>query len=122
MEHTKGPWEVRDVSQAWMTILGNEQWNGDKAIIGTVLPTEHPFMGRTPEQLANGRLIAAAPELLEACHRVTQQLLDLHAAIVDQHLEGCFVDDSIDMLSEGRTAIEHADAAICTAEEGDSRS
>ena len=70
------------------------------------------------ERVANARLIAASPALLAACRGISQQLRDLHAAIADQGLEGRFVDDSINMISEGRTAIESADAAIAAATGG----
>jgi hypothetical protein len=57
----------------------------------------------------------AIQELIAALDAVTQQLSDLHAAICDQELEDHFVDDSINMLSEGGTAIEQARAALAKA-------
>jgi hypothetical protein len=60
----------------------------------------------------------AVPDLLAALEAVTQQLADLHAAIADQGLSGQFVDDSINMMSEGQTAIESARAALVKARSG----
>ena len=68
-KHTPGPWEAREVSQNWIEILASD------LVIGTVLPTQYVSLGRSPEQQANARLIAAAPELLEALHA----MLDEHA-------------------------------------------
>jgi hypothetical protein len=60
MEHTPGPWE-------------NHKWNSDEhqisALGGTVALVSHSHSLISDEQAdANARLIAAAPELLEACN------------------------------------------------------
>ena len=54
----------------------------------------------------------AVKPLVEALERTTQQLVDLHAAIVDQGIEHRFIDDSVNMMSEGATAIDSARAAL----------
>lgn len=75
-----------------------------------------------PQSEAHARRIAQAVNshdaLVAACRAVRQQLIDLHAAIADQEITSRFVDDSIDMLSDGRTAIDAADAALAAAEKG----
>jgi len=70
---------------------------------------------------ADAALIVAAVNsrdaLVAACRAVRQELDDLHLAIADQGIEARFIDDRVNMLSEGRTAIERADAALALAGE-----
>lgn len=57
-KHTRGPWEVRENSDSDVFIMA-----GDDLIA--------EVEGNWPEpSRANGRLIAAAPDLLEACEAV----------------------------------------------------
>lgn len=66
-QHTRGPWELRPDDMGGLSSL--------------VFPAEqpHPVAGVTGyysgngERLANARLIAAAPELLEALQRLSAQ-------------------------------------------------
>lgn len=98
-QHTAGPWRPEKA--------------GVYDANGQCVCRRHPEAER--EWTANARLIAAAPALLAACEAATQQLVDLHAAIADMELGGRFVDDSINMLSEGQTAITAARAALALA-------
>lgn len=59
---TPGPWEYRD---------GGTNWNG----IGPVSSTA--WICRIPENDANARLIAAAPELYDQCKRFEKVLSEL---------------------------------------------
>ncbi len=72
--------------------------------------------GNMDENEANKALIVRAvnchDRLVEALRGVSRELNDLHAAIADQGLADRFVDDSINMISEGQTAIEQARAAL----------
>jgi len=61
------------------------------------------------------RLTAERDALAAALEAVTQQLTDMHAAIHDQRIESRFIDDSINMLSEGQTSIARARAALASA-------
>ena len=61
MKHTKGPWKLED---------GNEIWNQNTRVATIV--TSHPY--HEVNSSANARLIAAAPELLEACRRILETL------------------------------------------------
>jgi hypothetical protein len=58
------------------------------------------------------KLRARNAELLSALKLTHARLADLHAAIRDQDLLSFFSDDSIDLISEGTTAIVAACAAI----------
>ena len=77
MEYTKGPWkaEYREGPKyrfdGWQ-VIEDTDFELSIAImpetIGGIKDTE----GRSPRQTANAHLIAAAPELLEACKYVVQ--------------------------------------------------
>lgn len=69
-KHTPGPWNINALSRK-MTITGNvHQVTDDKRFPTAFVPAwDAPAKGEidgTEEALANARLIAAAPELLEA--------------------------------------------------------
>ena len=64
MSHTKGPWRIQEQidKETGMVYLSGHNWIGFAGIIVEMdggLPSK--------EGQANARLIAAAPELLEAC-------------------------------------------------------
>lgn len=60
--HTPGPWEAKNWRVCW-------RHGGN---IGVICDTAHNQQQRTDENKANARLIAAAPELLDAALRVTR--------------------------------------------------
>jgi len=61
MEHTPGPWEL------------SENELGVTSSVGSTWPIARMEIGWTPEERrANARLIAAAPELLEAAEAVVK--------------------------------------------------
>lgn len=60
--HTPGPWTVKD-SRHKQHICAN--WHGDETVIATTTDTYGAVF--EAENLANARLMAAAPDLLEAC-------------------------------------------------------
>ena len=65
MEHTKGPWDF--------SRMGDSVWIlADKTYIAEIITEddEDCYVKGTEEQDANANLIAAAPELLEACRLV----------------------------------------------------
>lgn len=79
-KHTPGPWEIRDVNVTFISIGAPEH----HSLADTWAIDE----GVTTEQLhANARLIAAAPELLEALEQISHAEAatydDIHAAIQD---------------------------------------
>lgn len=104
-EHTPGPWRILE----W----ANER-KGFIAIVGPSDPPEHvsdvfPFGKRAEGQplaqhQANARLIAAAPELLNALQEL------LHDAFEDAHPEG---------VKKARAAIAKAEGAALASSERD---
>jgi hypothetical protein len=66
-EHTKGPWEISKI--------GN---NYDQYVVYAEADTRGANIVNTVEGEANARLIAAAPDLLEACKKLltASQILD----------------------------------------------
>lgn len=62
MPHTPGPWAAKD----WRVCAGL----GKGQRISVICDTAANNKSRTPENEANARLIAAAPDLLAACRMV----------------------------------------------------
>lgn len=90
IKHTPGPWEVTQID-----CLGNEivEYGNvrpvNRHMFGheTSLPIADFYLWDMPEQRANARLIAAAPELLEALEELlaaTQHLDQCHQATADK--------------------------------------
>lgn len=61
-KHTPGPWHLMD-GGGFAFRIGDDA-DEDKA---NILCTRYEWQERAEEMLANGQLIAAAPDLLEAC-------------------------------------------------------
>jgi len=85
MKHTPGPWRVCKRASCWaiQPITGAAPGNhNDVVYVATPYPGDPTAgsvtsQGRTKEECeANARLIAAAPELLEACEAVLAHLPD----------------------------------------------
>lgn len=92
MSHTPGPWEIRDSNMRTIEAPGGS----------ICTPSGHCLKGRPDEELeANARLIAAAPDLLEAC----KQVLDAQVANDQSQWEH--------LLDE---ALERIEAAVAKAE------
>lgn len=97
MSHTPGPWTLLD-DQTFST-LGDKRVAGANKISPAIV-----FGGLGEETEANARLIAAAPELLEALKEVTDWL----ASQRDFELNNA--------LPEEYAAVENARAVIAKAE------
>lgn len=70
MSYTKGKWEVKGLSSSWKVksraVIANLAYSGGDSDCIILAPV--PTASVTPKQAtANANLIAAAPELLEAC-------------------------------------------------------
>jgi hypothetical protein len=93
-KHTPGPWTFDDK-------LGHVQSSKVQRIIAFIAH------GGGPESLANGKLIAAAPELLTALERICVESESWHS--VHGHGEGSTQCDSIcQLIPEMQRAIRHA--------------
>ncbi len=66
-EHTPGPWSVCD---------GDGKWIVETPEFGIIITAEG---GNSDADLANARLVAAAPELLEACRDALRSMEHLTA-------------------------------------------
>jgi len=102
-KHTKGPWEIRDGTTVVSLSEKQKRWNnyaGNPAII-CVLHEEIEDLG--PIDLenyqANARLIAAAPELLEALEELCN--------LVDDIIQGNYKPDGF-TTQPARNAINKA--------------
>jgi len=70
-KHTEGPWEYKEVPGALYSHVASEKY------ITAGIPNVHKYWPeRVEEQNANGHLIAAAPELLEALKGAHKELCD----------------------------------------------
>jgi len=81
-EHTPGPWRLYDEKPSLaILVLTNEQPIAKESVAYAGADTVQVFQKSQGEAtaLANARLIAAAPELLEACERLLRQV------VVEQH-------------------------------------
>ncbi len=70
MSHTPGPWDINDFRPNEIVRVDNPDW-----VITTV--------SSSPNLLANARLIAAAPELLEACE-LAHEFIDILEGKLDR--------------------------------------
>jgi hypothetical protein len=81
--HTPGPWEVHN-----STVI--TEADDPEGALGRNVAIVHTFRGMTPSQqetaIANARLIAAAPELLDVLSDVDAALFDLYQ--VERHVAG----------------------------------
>lgn len=86
-KHTPGPWELGPVTRSGYRYLNSEAWDEFARVVTRMEydPCE------SPSGLANAYLIAAAPELLEACKRAMRYAENVGKA------EGCTFDDDGDL-------------------------
>jgi len=109
VNHTPGPWttlpprnplylahatDYDRVGQRWLYIGGNR---GPSCFVADLV------ISRCDEGTANARLIAAAPDLLEACKAALKEVIAMNAKLCDLHgvahstaLIGLMLEDAID--------------------------
>lgn len=83
MTHTKGPWTITGKPKGWV-FVGNDT----KQKIATIIVDDEGYGG---ECVANARLIAAAPELLEACKAARKHYADIVSAGAPKHVQSVFL-------------------------------
>jgi len=76
MKHTLGPWKVRKTNDGIYLIESEERY----PIVG-----EYGWYGNKNTITANAHLIAAAPELLEACKDLAHQLAILNKKFLNKN-------------------------------------
>ena len=76
-KHTPGPWVVRTIDQSLATV---ETQDGEYIICNAAQLRWDDWKTEHAERKANARLIAAAPELLEALQRLSAQCERLRMA------------------------------------------
>jgi hypothetical protein len=80
-KYTPGPWKMR--YRTWGTNLYGGGPLGDDVEVGTdyfvVVRVSRGMEGVTDTDVANARLIASAPELLEACEKLLEWIDNLEA-------------------------------------------
>lgn len=81
-EYTPGPWHVAPMSPTWVGTKYSEH----------IASTDTFDTEDEDEQKANARLIAAAPELLEALIAITNQLERI--GDTREHKDGAFIRDA----------------------------
>jgi hypothetical protein len=93
-KHTQGPWHITGNKTKYIEARIRDGWLQEVASVG---PTESDN-GYGPQQEANARLIAAAPELLEALQEILA--IDGHSSLTRE--------DSDKLDAKARAAIAKA--------------
>lgn len=74
-QHTKGEWELQYVSGVCIGVGTELTDHYFQMIVNTILPdNDEDYETQSKEIEANAKLIAAAPELLEACTRALESI------------------------------------------------
>lgn len=108
-KHTPGPWKAVEPTAIDYRSM---QIQTDESLIAVCCGGGPKRAISAPEERANARLIAAAPDLLEALRKTTGELRDLRAmvygecpSLLEDHFSAPNIDD----------AIESGDAALTKA-------
>lgn len=100
-KHTPGPWEVKSVDK--------QTWQIGTADFGSIVTLHDPYRASirmTAEMEADARLIAAAPDLLEALKKVKQMISE---ALPKFNWRDSFLDaNAIRLLNEVPLAVYEA--------------
>ena len=111
MKHTPGPWKIEAKQKP--TQKRNVYEHGEtfrliaknKSVFG-IATIDGPSNFNMQEELrANARLIAAAPDLLEACKSAFSELWNLYQTTDDQSFQ-----EDFEILTELKNAIEKAES------------
>lgn len=83
-KHTPGPWRVRNCQTA---VLVDVVRNGDAMLIALVADNDSQGDTETDRKMNNARLIAAAPQMLEALEMADELIDQLIIDNTDNHAE-----------------------------------
>jgi hypothetical protein len=116
--HTPGPW-IAQIGDKGGTIWGPGNNPADRPIAHISKRYDQPLLDET--DLANGLLLASAPELLEELKYTLTMLMETHKqarGMWNELLDAGFADKGLKMpnYAENLKAIENARAAIAKAE------
>jgi hypothetical protein len=108
MSHTPGPWVMEH---------DHDEWNheGNKGVTRILGPNGMTIIGNfqyypvAPDELDDYRLIAAAPELLEACKAVLHHPDLIYTGCDHEPLDTCGLDNLIPLRDQIRAAIAKAE-------------
>ena len=92
MSHTPGPWELAHEQHSRYCHVNSVDWG----MFASVVVRMQGMDCDCPEGLANARLIAAAPELLEAAEKA------LHYMRLHKYADQAWADDLASAISKAR--------------------
>ncbi len=113
VSHTPGPWRVEDAGPNSGNVIRFEI----QSDAGDICDIEDPAIDGNPNAEANAQLIAAAPELLEACKaaELARQSIERNMSVIKRllHQKGLpitWLDGVIRGLEHSRVAISKVEA------------
>ena len=111
---TPGPWRARNCQTA---VLVDTIRNGDAMLIALVADNDSQGDTDTERKMNNARLIAAAPQMLEALELLSEAVRSLDEQISTVH-DKIVITDAVSLLrlqNDALSAVKQAEAAIAAA-------
>lgn len=99
-QHTPGPWRIEQYTNASVR-------DGERIRASNNLITVNEVWGASLSECdANYRLIAAAPELLEACKQLLEAYFEEHYAIGGHEAVGCTYCDALAAIAKAEGSVQ----------------
>lgn len=111
--HTPGPWTLQELDGDEVYMIGLPQKVGFKVVAEVTFGYDEPW---DTQQHANARLIAAAPDLLEALKRLTRAYVSTMESGRDRIVALGGDCDPVDVMERGDPYLGLAKDAIAKAE------